>query len=200
MEPVTVSATRRDKSSTIVQGIGAYPQNLITSGLRFYGVQEKLPDGTSNPVVLDFIHSVTNKKDVTNTDLPWCSCFMNYNFNAIGIKGTNNAMALSWRKWGTPVPGPMVGAVTTIPIGDQGSGHVNVVVGIVGNKLALLGGNQFDQVSVVLRSWNPKYQFNVPSAYYDKMKDSIDKMAQAHSWMKSLPTWHGKVDEGTKTR
>lgn len=200
LPPSVVTATIPNKSSTIVKGIDGYPQNLIKSGLRFDGVQEKLPDGSSNPVVLNFIHSVNNKKNITNTDLPWCSCFMNYNTKESGIAGTDNAMALSWRKWGTPIPGPVVGSITTIPIGDQGSGHVNVVVGIVGNKLALLGGNQSDQVSVVLRSWNPKYQFNIPSAYFDIMKDSIDKMTKANSWMKSLPVWHGKIGDGTKTR
>jgi hypothetical protein len=109
-------------------------------------------------------------------------------------------MALSWRGNGTTIDGPILGATTTIPIGDKGSGHVNFVVGRVGNQLALMGGNQSDQVSVVLRSWNPKYQFNIPTDYYNIMKDSIDKLGNANSWLKSLPTWHGKIDYGTKTR
>jgi uncharacterized protein (TIGR02594 family) len=199
--PKAVESTSVEVNAPIEKGIDHYPENLIRSIARYDGVNELNADGSYNPIVQKFIHSVPGFEKENNTSgTPWCSCFMNYNMKEIGLKGTDNAMALSWRNWGTEIEGPVVGAVTSIALGG-GSGHVNVVVGVHGNKLVLAGGNQDDKVSFVERSWSSKYRFNIPTEYYLKMKDSIDHMTKNKSWMKSLPKWTGSVSSGgNKTR
>jgi uncharacterized protein (TIGR02594 family) len=78
----------------------------------------------------------------------WCSAFVNWNMKQNGIKGTNNAQALSWRKWGESLSKPAYGSIATLT--RKGGGHVGFVAASDGNRLGwivILGGNQSDEVN-----------------------------------------------------
>ncbi len=102
---------------------------------------------THNPRILEY-HATCGVKTATD-ELPWCSAFVNWVMTKAGFKGTNSAQAVSWAKWqgGQLFKDPCYGAIGVIHWGG-GKGHVGFVIGKKGNKVAMLGGNQSDQVKV----------------------------------------------------
>ena len=69
----------------------------------------------------------------------WCSAFVNWCFNEVGIRGTNNARALSWLTWGKPIHKPQHGAVVVLK--TKSWNHVAFVTEASGG-FKMLGGNQ----------------------------------------------------------
>lgn len=106
--------------------------------------------GRSNPRILEYIKT-TNAP--SNTDqLPWCSCFVNWVMEKAGYKGTKSAAAVSWKSWseGQTLPKPAYGCLAIFKT-EKGH-HVGFVIGRKKHKgengVALLGGNQSNQVKV----------------------------------------------------
>ncbi|OWP83291.1 hypothetical protein BWK59_11305 [Flavobacterium davisii] len=97
-----------------------------------------------NPFILDY-HATTG--GFKNDETPWCSSFVNWTFKQNDIKGTNSAMAMSWKSWGQNLgKTPAYGSVAVFSYGG-GKGHVGFVAGQnASGKLIILGGNQSDQV------------------------------------------------------
>ena len=97
-----------------------------------------------NPLILGY-HSTTGgfKDDET----AWCSSFVNWVFKQNDIKGTNSAMALSWRNWGQNLGDtPAYGSIAVFDYG-KGKGHARFVAGKNSKgKLIILGENQSNQV------------------------------------------------------
>lgn len=82
---------------------------------------------------------------------PWCGGVMAHWMRQAGVEPPAHAYrALSWAKWGVPLPAPMLGAVAVLT--RKGGGHVGIVTGISadGQQVELLGGNQNNSVNA---SW-----------------------------------------------
>jgi uncharacterized protein (TIGR02594 family) len=89
-------------------------------------------------------------------EVPWCSSFANWVMKQAGIKGSGEASARSWLKWGKALDKPQRGAIVVLSRpGAPTNGHVTFYVGEEGGRLKLLGGNQENQVKI---------------SYYDKSR------------------------------
>lgn len=90
-------------------------------------------------------------KDLKGRDHAWCSLAADWAMFKAGIKGTANAMALSWRTWGKECP-YWFGSVLGIRHAS-GGGHVTFFLYWVDESkrlAACLGGNQGDEVNVTV--------------------------------------------------
>lgn len=96
----------------------------------------KAVDGLGNPELLD------------DSDVPWCSCYVNKKIQDAGGKGTRSAMARSWLSWGKASSG-QVGDVVVLRRGLSPSlGHVGFVVEKGLLYVKVLGGNQENNVTI----------------------------------------------------
>jgi uncharacterized protein (TIGR02594 family) len=86
---------------------------------------------------------------IGNDEVPWCAAFMGAMLKRGGCEGSGSLMARSYLKWGVPLQDAKLGAVAVLSRGaDPALGHVGFVVGAAKGKIYLLGGNQFDSVSI----------------------------------------------------
>lgn len=111
------------------------------------GVKRRTGAGKHDPRILEYFTATPglNKKAAAVDETPYCSAFVNWCLAKAGFKGTGNALAASFAKWGRPTKGnaPALGAVALIKY-DDGSHHVTFVAGVSknGESVATLGGNQ----------------------------------------------------------
>lgn len=102
--------------------------------------------GQSNPRITEY-HAGTNIAGYDDK-AAWCSSFLNWVFNHVGILGTGSALARSWLEWGVDIDSPVKGCVVVLeregPKGWQG--HVGLFLRVEENRIFLLGGNQLDEV------------------------------------------------------
>lgn len=105
-----------------------------------------------NPDVVKYLKSVDtlSVSAQRNDETPWCSAFVNWCMEEVGVKGTENAAARSWLEWGHELTAPEEGCVVVLwresPTGWKG--HVGFFVKETPAYIYLLGGNQNDQVNV----------------------------------------------------
>lgn len=97
-------------------------------------------------------------------ETPWCSSFVNWVMNKAGQGGTNNAMALSWAKYGKKLAKPAYGAIAVFSYGG-GKGHVGFIVGKKGSNILVLGGNQGNMVKVSSFGTSQVAAYVVPGSY-----------------------------------
>lgn len=97
-------------------------------------------------------------------ETPWCSSFVNWVMMKAGKPRTENAMAMSWARYGKKLTKPALGAIVVFSYG-RGRGHVGFVVGKQGKKIQVLGGNQNDMVKISAFSTVRVVAYVVPSDY-----------------------------------
>jgi uncharacterized protein (TIGR02594 family) len=115
-----------------------------------------------NPAIIGF-HATTG--GFKNDETPWCSSFVNWSLNQVGIQGTNSAKALSWKGWGQNLGKPAFGSIAVIDYGG-GRGHVGFVAGISeSGSIILLGGNQSDMVKYSAFSPNIISSYRFPAGF-----------------------------------
>jgi len=81
----------------------------------------------------------------------WCSAFVNWVMDQVGLEGTNSPAARSWARWGDPLIDPVPGCVAVFWRGsrDGWQGHVGFYAGEVkGGVFHVQGGNQSNRVCV----------------------------------------------------
>jgi uncharacterized protein (TIGR02594 family) len=85
-----------------------------------------------------------------SSDQPWCSGFNNRIFDEVGIEGTGDGWAKNWLNWGSEasIDNPQFGQVAIFSR-DGGGGHVGFVVGVDGDDIKILGGNQSSSVNII---------------------------------------------------
>lgn len=95
---------------------------------------------------------LASKDDETS----WCSSFVCCAIECgAGLLSTKSAAARSWRSWGRPLERPLLGAIVVLwrVSPTSPSGHVGFLVGVRGDRVAILGGNQGNAATV---QWFPK--------------------------------------------
>ena len=98
-----------------------------------------------NDRILQYHASTTLR--ATTDEVPWCSSFLCWVMEQTGILSTRSAAASSWLQWGIPLAEPQVGCLVILK--RPGGHHVGVYEGRQQDgRLALLGGNQRDKVSI----------------------------------------------------
>ncbi|MGE3916473.1 MAG: TIGR02594 family protein [Hyphomicrobiaceae bacterium] len=110
--------------------------------------QRERPGTASNPRIEDYIRS-TGYPSAADDATPWCAAFVGACLGKAGMQGTRSLLARSYLDWGIAAETPRTGAVAVLSRGaDPALGHVGFVVGLSGDRIVLLGGNQSDAVSV----------------------------------------------------
>ncbi len=110
--------------------------------LNSLGINEK-----DNPDVIKGYHTRGGGSSSWGGETPWCSSFANSMLLDAGIKGTMSPAARSWVNYGVDVLGDKTkipyGAIVVMA-GSRGpsSGHVCFCLGVEGNRVKILGGNQ----------------------------------------------------------
>ena len=109
------------------------------------------------------LHEKSNRtqiKNVTKVDpvrTPWCAAFVNGILAQAGMKGTGSNLAISFTKYKTATSNPVKGDIVVIRTGrsrrGRSSNHVGIFEKFVGNRVAVLGGNQSNKVKI---SYFPK--------------------------------------------
>ena len=112
-----------------------------------YGVKEQSGRRSNNPRIVEYFSTMGKKKwRFTEDESEWCSAFVNWCMEQASVPGSDKPTARSWLRWGNPLPddAPMYGAVTVLWRGSRSGwqDHVAFFVGMDGNRMLLLGGNQ----------------------------------------------------------
>lgn len=117
----------------------------LTEARRHLGVRE-VPGVGNSPVIQRWLRTLRAwwSDDAT----PWCGVFVGYCLRECGCDPPASwYRARAYLDWGHVMPVPAVGAVAVFE--RSGGGHVGFVVGKTpANRLAVLGGNQKDRVSI----------------------------------------------------
>lgn len=168
----TVVVTAKKRTAT-----GSMPWLGIAVGE--IGVKEYKPG--NNPRILEY-HASTDIYRHKSDDVAWCSAFTNWCMEQSGNRGTESALALSWKNWGQQVAQPITGAIAVKKrmVWDSKKqkwitmGHVGIVYGgTPDGKLLILGGNQGDAVSISKYDKKSFFTFRLPSTYNIKSNDTL---------------------------
>jgi uncharacterized protein (TIGR02594 family) len=107
---------------------------------------EEVPGKGSNPRIEEYLFAVGMEPD---DEISWCSAFVDWVFDQVGIEGTGRANARSWLSWGEPSEARR-GAVCVLWREDPKGwkGHVGFYEKHTagGDMVQLLGGNQGNRV------------------------------------------------------
>lgn len=131
-----------------LQGVG--DQVWIDVARKEIGTREVAGE-RDNPRIVQY-HAVTRAGSAPD-EVPWCSSFVCWCFEQVGIRSTRSKSASSWRTWGQPC-GFEPGAVVVFGKNDpdaKGTGHVAFLMGIDGDDVLVLGGNQGNRVCMAWR-------------------------------------------------
>ncbi len=111
------------------------------------GVRERA--GAPNmPDIVRYFHQAGHA-EISDDETPWCAAFVGAMLARAGVSGTRSLLARSYLDWGEKSDSPSLGAICVLTRGaDPGAGHVGFLVGRTEKKIALLGGNQSDAVTV----------------------------------------------------
>ena len=142
--------------------------------LKQQGVKEV--DGPkANPQILEYFEAaiLTWAIDDSGRDNAWCACFVAWVMKQAEYEIANKAYrAKQWMNdWGEGkrIDGPIYGAIAVKSLTD--GGHVGFVMGSIPGRpdlLAILGGNQADQVNVTAFARDDFEAFMVPKSYDPK--------------------------------
>lgn len=122
------------------------------------GVRE-VPGSRNSPIIMSWRSDIGKAfpdlaryaATYTGDAIPWCGFGLARCCAVWGVKPPASFMwALSWSKWGTKLPRPIVGSIMTFK--REGGGHVAVLEKISGNTVWVRGCNQSDMVNVARMS------------------------------------------------
>ena len=115
--------------------------------------QREIPGATHNPRILEYFQSTQVAQPPQDDETDWSSAFIHWVLKQSGITGTRSLADRSWMSWGTASslkPGCVAVFWRDSPEGSASHAGFLVSVQGDGNRLAILGGNQSNQVSIVL--------------------------------------------------
>lgn len=90
-------------------------------------------------------------KEYKSDSTPWCSLFMSWVVNKVGIKDIKTLLARDWLKYGEKVSIPKRGDIVILKRGTSNwEGHVGIFLKYTddGKYVTVLGGNQSDRVTI----------------------------------------------------
>lgn len=134
-----------------------------------YELGQKSVEGpANNERVLEYLH--TTGSWWSSDETAWCSAFVNWTmkYSEYGMKGTNSALASSWKKFGQKLSEPAIGSIVVFDWGN-GHGHVGYLVGWNNNGNPLiLGGNQGPQEVAITTFPQKPFGYYYPTGYKPK--------------------------------
>ena len=115
---------------------------------REYLGEKEIAGSRHNPVIQDFFKRVTGQ--AYSDETAWCAAFVGGVLDEAGLPHTGELLARSYLKYGDVVAEPRVGDIVVFWRGSPNSwqGHVAFFLGLDGDRVRVLGGNQSDAVTV----------------------------------------------------
>jgi uncharacterized protein (TIGR02594 family) len=115
--------------------------------------QREVFGANHNPRILEYFQSMQIAQPPKDDETPWSSAFIHWVLKQSGINGSGTLVNRSWMRWGlaSPLkPGCIAVFWTVSP--EAETGHAGFLVSVLedGNRLAILGGNQSDQVNIAM--------------------------------------------------
>jgi uncharacterized protein (TIGR02594 family) len=131
------------------------PVTAFQLAQRFIGIRE-IPGAKDNPQVLAMLR--LDQSWPTHDEVPWCSAFVNYIAWLLRLPRSKDLRSRSWLSVGVPIEIQAAQPSFDVVILNRGSaagpevldapGHVGFFAGNMQGRIAILGGNQGDSVSV----------------------------------------------------
>lgn len=115
--------------------------------------QREIKGKEDNPRIREY-HSITSAGEAAD-EVPWCASFVGWCLEKSGIRSTRSKAASSYITWGQPCdlePGAIVVFGKSDP-DAKGTGHVAFLIGVDGENVLVLGGNQGNAVT---KAWRKK--------------------------------------------
>lgn len=104
-----------------------------------------------NPVVLA-MYADAGHPEIRQDEVPWCAAYVGSVLAKLGIQNTGSLLAKSYLKWGEKVASLGAAQPGDVVVFNRGAqswqGHVAFLIGFRGDQVAVLGGNQNNQVNV----------------------------------------------------
>jgi uncharacterized protein (TIGR02594 family) len=122
------------------------------------GIVEKA-GSKHNPEIVN-AHGYTTLK-AKDDETPWCSSYVCYVMERLGIKSTRSAAAASWASWGKELEDPRLGCV--VVMSRTGGNHVAFYLDQDSVGVYCLGGNQDNRLSVRRYSGDRVTSFRWPT-------------------------------------
>lgn len=122
-------------------------QMLIMKALNYYGTNE-MKAGKLNPIV-DRMLDLHRDKNIDD-NWAWCGAFMAYLISECSLSYSTSLSARHYLKIGDVVQKPIVGDLVIFwrESPDSWKGHVGLYIGMNGDEILTLGGNQNNQVNI----------------------------------------------------
>lgn len=115
--------------------------------LNHLGIKE-VTGQKDNPKIVQFFADVGHSW-VEDDETPWCAAFVGSCLEKAGVTSTKMLNARSYLKWGRKIAQPVPGCIVVFKRGNSSwQGHVAFFVGIEGDYIKVLGGNQGNTVKV----------------------------------------------------
>lgn len=148
--PVAVPRSTPMPAAAPLPAAGNAPWMAVAEAEKW--VHERTPNGTKR--IIEY-HATTC--GLRSDQVAWCSSFVNWCLRQVHIRGTDNALAISWAHWGQELAEPRFGAIVQLHHGARGhdrrtgsssGNHVGFLVSKTATHVTLLGGNQGDSVKL----------------------------------------------------
>ena len=141
---------RSDVMSYQLTDFAGFDLPMIRTAVGLYGTTEIL-GVKNNPKIVEFFHA-TGHRNINDDETHWCSAFIMYCAKMNGLAYPKNAVARSWMKVGKKVEQPRVGDLVVFGWGQSYHGHVAIYLGETDHGVICLGGNQGNEVNVMVFS------------------------------------------------
>jgi uncharacterized protein (TIGR02594 family) len=126
------------------------PRHLLKA-LELYGTTE-IVGKESNPVIMGWAQEL-GIKHYNNDDIPWCGLYIAILMHRAGRPVVKDPLwARNWANFGVKVDQPMLGDV--LVFSRESGGHVGLYISQSSTHYHVLGGNQNNQVNIVLIAKN----------------------------------------------
>lgn len=129
--------------------ITEYPYNMmiVSKALEEYGNEAERGD-QHNEKIKKYLNVL--KPEISNDDWPWCSAFLAYVTQEIGIPQDVTLASRSWLKVGDEVKNPIQGDIVVFWRHSPKSwkGHAAIYMKETENEVYVLGGNQSNMVKI----------------------------------------------------
>lgn len=144
------------------------------------GTKEIVGSG-HNPKVLGYFADA-GFPEVRDDETAWCAGFANAMLERAGVTGSKSLAARSFLKWGKAVTKPYPGCIAVFSRGNSSwEGHVGFFIAEGSGGIAVLGGNQSNQVSIASQDASRLlgYREPVPLAKSRTIRASTLQVAKA---------------------
>jgi uncharacterized protein (TIGR02594 family) len=141
----------RPPNPPVIVPSAVFVPQWLAIGLGEVGVREDTRPGKSTPRIEQY-HAITRAGAAVD-DVAWCASFVCWVLEMSGIPSTKSKSAASYLEWGKECD-LQVGCIVVFDKTDKdaaGSGHVAFCMGVSGEEVFVLGGNQSNRVGIDVR-------------------------------------------------